>query len=51
MTAYTKCRDVNKNYFRICLNLNDYQLNRDCYVLKMLYMKLMVTTNPKPKID
>ena len=28
-------------------DLNDWPLNRDCYVLKMLYMNFMLTTNPK----
>ena len=32
-------------------NLSDHQLNVACYIPKMLYMKLMVTTHQKPVID
>ena len=28
-------------------DLNDWPLNTDCYVLTMLYMNFMLTTNPK----
>ena len=32
-------------------NLHDHQLNIDCYMQKMLYTNLKVTTNQKPVID
>ena len=32
-------------------NLRDHQLNIDCYLQKMLYTNLIVTTNQKPIID
>lgn len=35
-------------FFKMYLNLNDNQINIDCYLLRMLYM---VTINPKPMID
>ena len=38
-------------FFRMCLNLNDHQINMDCYLHRTLYMNIMVTTNPKPMID
>jgi len=38
-------------FLRMCLNLNDHQINTDCYLLQVTYMNLMVTTNPKPTID
>ena len=37
--------------FLECLNLSDHQINTDCYLLRMLYMNLMVTTNTKPMTD
>jgi len=33
------------------VNLGDHQLNIDCYMQKMLYTNLMVTTYEKPVID
>ena len=39
------------SFFRMCFNLNDHQINIDCYLLRMLYMNIMVTTNPKPMGD
>ena len=35
----------------MCLNLSDCQINIDCYLLKMLHMEFIVTTNRKPMID
>ena len=32
-------------------NLSDYQFNIDCYMHKMLYTNLMVTTNQKSIVD
>jgi len=32
-------------------NLSDHQLNIDYYILRMLYMNLMVATNAKSVID
>jgi len=32
-------------------NLRDQQVNIDCYMQKLLYTNLMVTTNEKPVID
>ena len=32
-------------------NLSKHQLNIDCYMQKILYTNLMVTTNQKPAID
>ena len=32
-------------------NLSDHQLNIDCYMQKMFYTSLMVTTNQKTVID
>ena len=32
-------------------NLNNHQLNTDCYMQKMLHTSLMGTTNQKPLID
>ena len=32
-------------------NLNDLQLNIDCYMQKTLYSNLMITTNQKPLIN
>ena len=32
----------------MCLNLNNHQVNTDCYRIRMLHMNLMVTTNPNP---
>lgn len=37
-----------KKFLKMCSNLSDYQLHIDCYILRMLYMNLMVTKNPKP---
>lgn len=33
------------------LNFSDHQLNIECYVFRMLYINLMITTIPKPRID
>lgn len=38
-------------FLRICLNLNHHQINMDCYLLMMLYVNNMVTTNPKLMTD
>ena len=35
----------------MCLNLIDHQINIDGYLLWMLYIKLMIITNPKLVID
>ena len=35
----------------MCSDLNDDQLNIDCYMQKRLYTNLMVTTTQKPVID
>lgn len=37
-------------FFIMYLNLNDHQINIDCYLHRMLQMNLVVTTNPKPMI-
>ena len=34
-------------FFRMYLNLNGHQFNTDCYTFRILYMNLMVTTNPQ----
>ena len=34
----------------MCSNLSD-QLNIDCYILKMLYVNLVVTANQKSMVD
>lgn len=59
MTALLKCGRGSKNkrktfflsFFRICLNISDYQLKIGCYILRILYMSLMVIINPKPIMD
>ena len=33
---------------RIFLNFNNYKFHIQCYILRMLYMNLMVTSNQKP---
>lgn len=33
------------------MNIRDHQLNVDCYILRMLFINFMVTTNQKPRID
>ena len=38
-------------YFRMCLNLNDYQFKTSRYSYKSTYMKPMVTTNQKTSIN
>ena len=35
----------------MCLNLNDPQINIDFNFLRVLYINLMVTTNPNHMID
>ena len=35
----------------MCLNVSDHHLNIDSYILRMLYMNLMVTRNQKPITD
>ena len=37
----------NGNEFRMCSNLSNHQLKIDCYTHSLVYMKHMVTTNPK----
>lgn len=39
------------NFFRMCLNLSDHQPKIECYIHRVLYMNLMVTTNQKPTKD
>lgn len=34
----------------MCSNLSDHKLKVDCYIQKMLYMNITVTTNQKPVI-
>ena len=36
--------------FRICLNLNDYQLKTHRYSYRSTYVNLIVTTNQEPTI-
>lgn len=34
--------------FRMYLILNNHQLTIDCYIIKILYMNLMIATKQKP---
>jgi len=43
--------DLGGEELKMGLNFSNNQLNIDCYMQKMLYTNLMVTTNQKPITD